>query len=189
MKFRRSPIAIICYVIAAVFAAYFIAIAAATLSDINMYYGSEMGFFIKLVYVMQSGTDAIVPAIMTFMAGSILEAIRRLDHRNYYEVPAEEDADLFEEAAAAAGAGGFAEAVERGEVSEAAMDVVREGADEVAGIAEEVAAAPAEVAAEQAEAAAAPAEAVAAPAEAAESVETAEEALKSAEAAADAETM
>ena len=37
-KFRRSPIAVICYVMAAITAAYFIAVIFSTMSTIHQYY-------------------------------------------------------------------------------------------------------------------------------------------------------
>ena len=81
-KFRKSPIAIACYVIAALLAGYFITIAISTITTINQYYQAyEMsaGFGETLGYLLQNGLAPLAAAISTFMAGYILEEVRKLN--------------------------------------------------------------------------------------------------------------
>lgn len=85
-KFRKSPIAIACYVIAALLAGYFITIAISTITTINQYYQAyEMsaGFGETLGYLLQNGLAPLAAAISTFMAGYILEEVRKLNPANW----------------------------------------------------------------------------------------------------------
>ena len=85
-KFRKSPIAIVCYVFAAVFAAYFVATEVNTISTIYEYYapygvaptvGEVVG------YMVQQGMQPLAYAILVCMAGIILEAVRKLNPANW----------------------------------------------------------------------------------------------------------
>ena len=85
-KFRRSPVAIACYVLAAVFAAYFVSVVIVTISTITEYYaayGMSAGAGEVLEYLFQQGLTPLTSAILTFMAGFILEAVRKLDPANW----------------------------------------------------------------------------------------------------------
>ncbi|MBE6042027.1 MAG: hypothetical protein E7220_05850 [Clostridiales bacterium] len=172
-KFRKSPIAIICYVLAALLFVYFCYMAATTVAQIRDYYGSygmSAGIGEIIAYVLQNGLSMLVSAITVFMAGYILEAVRKLDPANYVEpsaevvtvdAPAEAAEDAAEEAVA---------------VEETVEDAAEEAA-EVVDAAEETVEAAAEEAAEVVDAAEETVE------EAAETVEEAAETV--AEAAAD----
>ena len=85
-KFRKSPIAIACYVFAAIFAAYFIVTEATTISTIYQYYAPydmTPTFGEVAGYMIQQGMQPLVAAIVTAMAGIILEAVRKLDPANW----------------------------------------------------------------------------------------------------------
>ena len=85
-KFRRSPIAVICYVMAAITAAYFIAVIFSTMSTIHQYYAQyqmSAGFGETLGYLLQNGLSPLVSAITLFMAGFILEEVRKLNPSNW----------------------------------------------------------------------------------------------------------
>ena len=85
-KFRRSPVAIACYVIAALLAVYFLAVIFSTLSTINEYYAQydmRAGFGETFGYLMQNGMSIFVNALLVFMAGFILETVRKLNPSNW----------------------------------------------------------------------------------------------------------
>ena len=81
-KFRKSPIAIACYVIAALVAVYFIAIMFSTIHSINEYYATyqmKAGLGETLGYLLQNGLGPLTNAIVIFMAGFILDEVRKLN--------------------------------------------------------------------------------------------------------------
>ena len=81
-KFRKSPIAIACYVFAAIFAAYFVATEVNTVSTIYDYYapyGVSPTFGEVAGYMLQQGIGSLTAAVMTLMAGIILEEVRKLN--------------------------------------------------------------------------------------------------------------
>ena len=85
-KFRRSPFTIACYVIAAMFAAYFVTIVISTVSTINQYYAAyDMSptFGEVASYLFQQGTMPLFAAIGTFMAGIILDEVRKGNPANW----------------------------------------------------------------------------------------------------------
>ena len=96
-QFKRSPIAIVCYVFAAIVAVYFVAVTVSTLSTIHEYYaqyGMKAGFGETMGYLLQNGLDPLVKAITVFMAGFILEEVRKLNPANW--MTAEERAEARE---------------------------------------------------------------------------------------------
>lgn len=168
-KFKKSPIAIVCYVFAAIFAVYLISTEVSSVHSIYEYYAPydmTPGFSEVLMYAIQQGITPLAAAIVTCMAGLILEEVRKLNPANWTEA-AEEKAPAAEETAEVEIAD--ADASEDTVVFEEDAETVSEEAE-----------AAAEEAAEEAEAAAEDAEAVAAEAEAAVE-EAAEEAEKKAE--------
>lgn len=85
-KFRRSPFTIACYVIAAMFAAYFVTIIISTVTTINQYYAAyDMSptFGEVASYLFQQGTMPLFAAIGTFMAGIILDEVRKGNPANW----------------------------------------------------------------------------------------------------------
>ncbi len=85
-KFRKSPIAIICYIFGAIFAAYFVATEVNTVSTIFDYYapyqmtpnaGEVIG------YMIQQGMQTLTATILVLMAGIILEEVRKLNPANW----------------------------------------------------------------------------------------------------------
>lgn len=85
-KFRRSPFTIACYVIAAMFAAYFVTIVISTVTTINQYYAAyDMSptFGEVASYLFQQGTMPLFAAIGTFMAGIILDEVRKGNPANW----------------------------------------------------------------------------------------------------------
>lgn len=89
MKFRRSRISIACYAFAAIIAIYFIASCVSTYVSVRDYYAAYQmtpGFFEVFGYILQNGINTVIYAVLVFMAGYILDAVRKLDPANY--VPA-----------------------------------------------------------------------------------------------------
>ena len=85
-KFRRSPFTIACYVIAAMFAAYFVTIVISTVTTINQYYAAyDMSptFGEVASYLFQQGTMPLFAAVGTFMAGIILDEVRKGNPANW----------------------------------------------------------------------------------------------------------
>ena len=85
-KFRRSPFTLACYVIAAMFAAYFVTIVISTVTTINQYYAAyDMSptFGEVASYLFQQGTMPLFAAIGTFMAGIILDEVRKGNPANW----------------------------------------------------------------------------------------------------------
>ena len=85
-KFRRSPFTIACYVFAALFAAYFAAVVVSTVSTISQYYAAyDMSptFGEVITYLFQQGLQPLAAAIMTFMAGIILDEVRKANPANW----------------------------------------------------------------------------------------------------------
>ena len=162
-KFRKSPIAIICYVLAALLFVYFCYMAATTVAQIRDYYGSygmSAGIGEIIAYVLQNGLSMLVSAITVFMAGYILEAVRKLDPANYVEpsaevvtvdAPAEAAEDAAEETAEEEAV--VAEAAEEAVAVEETVEDAAEEAAEVVDAAEETVEDAAEEAAEVVDAA------------------------------------
>ena len=85
-KFRRSPFTIACYVLAAMFAAYFVTIVISTVATITQYYAAyDMSptFGEVAGYLFQQGTMPLFAAIGTFMAGIILDEVRKGNPANW----------------------------------------------------------------------------------------------------------
>ena len=85
-KFRRSPFTIACYVFAAMFAAYFVTVVIGTVSTITQYYAAyDMSptFGEVANYLFQQGTMPLFAAIGTFMAGIILDEVRKGNPANW----------------------------------------------------------------------------------------------------------
>ncbi|MBQ6388656.1 MAG: hypothetical protein IJH90_03375 [Mogibacterium sp.] len=185
-KFRRSPITIACYVIAALIVVYFCVTAVSTIRTIDEYYAQYgmTGTFTEYVtYIFQNGFGTLVNAIMIFMAGLIYDAVRKLDPNNWKtdEELAEEKAakKLPKDASAAAAAADAKDIVEFDKAEEAAEESA-EAADENAEVVE--AAAVEEAAVEEVEAVEEAAEEVEEVVEAAEPAEETAEAEEAAEA-------
>lgn len=85
-KYRRTPISIICYVIAALLMIYTIYVGSTTVATIVDYYSSydmapQAGEF--LTYLMQNCLMPFVSSILIGMAGFILDAVRKADPANW----------------------------------------------------------------------------------------------------------
>ena len=85
-KFRKSPVAIACYVLAALLAVYFVTVVVSTITTINEYYASygmsaTAGEVIS--YLLQNGVSPFTSALLTFMAGFILEEVRKNNPANW----------------------------------------------------------------------------------------------------------
>lgn len=92
-KFRRSPIAIACYVIAAIGMIYSIYTIGSTVAYLNEYfasYGMTVAGNLKdaLGYVLSSVVQPFSFAVIIFVAGYILDEVRALNPAYYY-VPSE----------------------------------------------------------------------------------------------------
>ena len=85
-KFIQSPVAIICYVVAALMLVYACYQGGSTVKQINEYYAGY-GMSAKaseyVMYVLQAMLEPLFHAIVIFMAGYILTAVRKLDSKNY----------------------------------------------------------------------------------------------------------
>ena len=88
-KFIQSPIAVICYILAALMLIYACFQAGSTVKQINEYY-SSYGMSAKaseyVTYVLQAILDPLIHAFTFFIAGYILNAVRKLDPKNYKTV-------------------------------------------------------------------------------------------------------
>jgi hypothetical protein len=99
-KLKVSPVVIICYVLAALSLVYFCYLLGTTYKTIADYYsayGMKPQFGETVAYILQSAVTPLVNTILLFMAGYILNAVRKLDPNNYVEVEApavEETADV-----------------------------------------------------------------------------------------------
>lgn len=179
-RFRRSPVAIICYVIAILITCYFIGVTISTLITIHDYYAQydmQAGFGETMAYLLQNGLTILVNAVVVFMAGFILEEVRKLNPSNWTtdeeRAEAREAKQLAREQKQAAkgeaariraGVVTEAEAAKAGEeipveadFSDVADEVVAEAADDVAAEAVEAADAAEEAAGEAIDAAEEPA--------------------------------
>ena len=85
-KFIQSPIAIICYILAALMLIYACFQGGSTVKQINDYY-AIYGMNAKpseyFTYVLQAMLDPLIHAFTFFIAGYILNAVRKLDPKNY----------------------------------------------------------------------------------------------------------
>lgn len=157
-KFRRSPITIGCYAVAALILVYFCFTSVSTVRTIDEYYAQYgmTGTFTEYVtYIFQNGYGTLVNAILVFMAGLIYDAVRKLDPNNW-----KTDEELAEEKAAKrlpkeAGAAAVAEAKDIVEFDKAedSAEEPGEAADENAEVVEVAAAGEVEEVVEVAEAA------------------------------------
>lgn len=88
-KFRKSPIAIACYVIAALILIYTISTIVGTVTYLQDYfaaYGMTMASNMKdsLSYILSSCVQPLSFAVLIFMAGYILEEVRSQNPDYYY---------------------------------------------------------------------------------------------------------
>ena len=85
-KFIQSPVAVACYVIAALMLIYACYQGGSTVGQINEYYAGY-GMSAKpmeyVTYVFQAMLEPVFHAIVIFMAGYILNAVRKLDPKNF----------------------------------------------------------------------------------------------------------
>lgn len=149
-KFKRSPLAIACYVIAALLGVYFIYTAVTSVKTVVEYYesyGMSAGAGEVIAYVLQTGLTSLVSALLMCMAGFILEEVRKLNPANWTEsdtadvVAAELDAAVTEtEEIAKEVADEAAENLDavEAEIDEAADDVVEFVEEKKAEVVEEV---------------------------------------------------
>ena len=85
-QFIRSKVAIACYVISVLIAAYCLYVCASAIGYVNQYFasmGMPANFGVTLEYILQSGLSPLVSAITVFMAGFILEEVRKLNPSNW----------------------------------------------------------------------------------------------------------
>lgn len=102
-KFIRSKIAIACYVIAGLLLVYTFYTIGSTVAYLASYfeaYGTTLSanFGDSITYILQSTCQPLAYTVLIFMAGYILETIRRGDLKNY--MTAEELKQLAEQKAA-----------------------------------------------------------------------------------------
>ena len=86
-KYRRSGIAIACYVIAAAFLVYVCYQIGNTVSTINEYYSQYDMSATPMEYLTYCGQAALQPcfyAVVVFMLGYILDAVRKNNKANYF---------------------------------------------------------------------------------------------------------
>lgn len=86
--YKQSPVAICCYVFAAALLIYTFYMAGSTVKQVTEYY-SSIGVSASakeyFTYVIQTAIDPLVRAVLVFMAGYVLTAVRKLDPANYGE--------------------------------------------------------------------------------------------------------
>ena len=85
-KYRRSRITVCCYVLAALFAVYFLTVMAGTVKTVNDYfaaYNMYPGAGEILSYAIQSGMTPLLSAVLLLMAGVIHDEVRRLNPSYY----------------------------------------------------------------------------------------------------------
>ena len=79
-KYRRSPFTIVCYIVAAIFAAYFVTITVSTIITIDQYYAAynmSATFGEVMGYLFQNGIQPLEAMILTFMVGLIYDEVRK----------------------------------------------------------------------------------------------------------------
>ncbi len=119
-KYKKSPVAIICYVLAALMLVYTCYMIGNTVATINQYYSQydmNASFGEYFTYIMQSALTPLINTIMLFMAAYILDAVRKADPANYISEDEKldakdakkeaKDAKQFARAEAAAAKAGF----------------------------------------------------------------------------------
>lgn len=134
-KLRKSGIAIACYAIAGVLMLYVIYSVISAVAYLNSYfaqYGMTIGdsFGDAFSYIVSATLNPLVMAVLIFMAGYILEAVRSLNPANYISeeelaaMKAEKAAK--KEAAKAEKEAAKAEKVEEAALVEAEAEVIEE---------------------------------------------------------------
>jgi hypothetical protein len=103
-KLKKSPVSIVCYVIAALALIYCFYVLGTAYKTVAQYYAAynmkpQIGEIVT--YVLQTGLAPLTSAITLFMAAYILDAVRKLDPNNYVTV---EKKAVTEETAVAADA-------------------------------------------------------------------------------------
>ena len=85
-KYRRSPISIACYVLAAAMLVYVCYLIGSTIQTINTYY-AQYGMSAQpmeyITYTLQAALQPIVYTVVFFMLGCILDAVRMNNENNY----------------------------------------------------------------------------------------------------------
>jgi hypothetical protein len=108
-KFKKSPVTIVCYVLAAlalVYCCYVLGNSYKTVAEYYAAYNMKPQIGEILTYMLQGGLTPLTSAVTLFMAAHILDAVRKLDPKNYVSVPAADaavqaaDDDISAEAAA-----------------------------------------------------------------------------------------
>lgn len=85
-KYRRSKVATVCYVLAALMLVYTCYQIGNTIFTIVQYYAqydmnaTPSEYF---TYIMQNGLSPLINAVVLFMLGYILDAVRKLDPKNW----------------------------------------------------------------------------------------------------------
>lgn len=85
-KYRRSKIAIVCYVLAFLMLAYTCYTMGNTVATINQYYAQyDMSATPQeyITYILQGGLEPLFQTIVIFMLGFILDAVRKNNPANY----------------------------------------------------------------------------------------------------------
>ena len=103
-KLKKSPVSIVCYVIAAlalIYCFYVLGTAYKTVADYYAAYNMQPQLKEVVTYVLQTGLAPLTSAITLFMAAYILDSVRKLDPNNYVTV---EDKAVKAETAVAADA-------------------------------------------------------------------------------------
>ena len=90
-KYRQSALVILCYVLAGAMLIYACYNAGNTVHQINEYYsgyGMTPNLGEIITYVAQAMLEPLIHAFTFFIAGVILNAVRKLDPNNYTEITA-----------------------------------------------------------------------------------------------------
>ena len=94
-KYRKSGVATVCYVFAAILLLYTCYLAGSTVGQINEYY-AQYGMSAKpmeyVTYVAQNALPFLIYTVVVFMLGYILDAVRKTDPSNYMTDEEFEDA-------------------------------------------------------------------------------------------------
>ena len=128
-KLKKSPVSIVCYVIAALSLIYALYALASGYSYLNSYfsaYGTSIGANLgdAATYMLSQSFTPLCFAVMVFMCGHINEGVRALNPDNYVDVVVVDKAEADTDEASEAEPAELAEA-------EAETEVVEVGVDEM----------------------------------------------------------
>ena len=133
-KLKKSPVSIVCYVIAALSLIYALYALVSGYSYLNSYfsaYGTSIGANLgdAATYMLSQSFTPLCFAVMVFMCGHINEGVRALNPDNYVDVVVVDKAEADTDEASEADPAEFAEVESETEVVEVEVDEMVE-ADE-----------------------------------------------------------